>query len=446
MSNHIITGPGIDQADVDQAGAQGRSIEDPNKPITASMLAEILSGGSSGGQNVTAQGSMKVAAVWACVWTISAAIARMPLITYQRTPNGRERATKHPHYRMLRMRPNTDMSAYSFYRAIMTNVLLWGNGYAEIVRDRRGEIAELIPIEASRVRPFRAESGELMYSVATSGQPVTLLKRDMLHVPGLSYDGVVGMSVISHARATIAASLSADSFTSNLMQRGLRPSGVLQHPGKLGPEGVRNLRESMTVVYGGSENAGKPMILEEGMTWATSAMPLDDAQFVESAYLRIEDICRWFNVPPHKIQHLLRATNNNIEQQSLDWLGDTVAPWSEAIQQEANWKLFNEDEQDEFYAEFLTQVLVQMDANTRGTFYGKLFQVGAVSPDEIRDRENMNHLPDGRGEVYYIPSNMMPAPTPEEATKLLAGYVSKAGTGGPGQPQPKTDDKVAGAG
>lgn len=436
----IISGPGLDDTAVER-----RNIEDPTKPLTMSALTELLTGGSVAGEAVTPQSSMRVAAVWACVWAISTAIARMPLLTYQRTAGGRERATGHAVYRLLRTRPNPDMSAFTFLRTTIMQTLLWGNGYAEILRDRRGVPEALLPIQSYRVRPIRVD-GELMYRVYTDGETQTLLRRDVLHVPGLSYDGVVGLSVIAHARLTIAASLASDKYAANLMANGMRPSGAITHPGKLGRDAQNNLRESITLTYAGPANAGKPLILEEGMTWNANALPPEDAQFVEQATMRVEDICRWFNVPPHKIQHLLRATNNNIEQQSLDWLGDTVAPWAECVQQEVNWKLFDEAEMDEYYAEFLTQVLVQMDAKTRGELYGKMFATGSISPDEIRDRENLNHLPDGRGRVYYVPSNMMPAPTPDEAATLLQAYTSKAGTGGPGQPQPKTDDKVADAG
>lgn len=439
--NSIISGPGLDQSTL-----EARGIEDPATPISMAALNELLAGGSTGaGEVVTPQSSMKVAAVWACVWAISAAIARMPLITYEKTDQGRERATGHPLYRLLRLRPNPDMSAFTFIRTMMLQVLLWGNGYAEIVRDRRGVPVALIPIEAARVRPIRSE-GELMYRVYTDGETVTLLKRDVLHLVGLSLDGIVGMSVIAHARQTIGASLSGDKYMGTLMANGMRPSGVITHPGKLGMDGQNNLRDSIHQVYAGPSNAGKPLILEEGATWSANAMPPQDAQFVESAYLRIEDICRWFNVPPHKIQHLLRATNNNIEQQSLDWLSDTVAPWVECFQQEANGKLFSGDELDTVYAEFLTQVLVQMDAKTRSELYWKMFQMGAITADEIRARENMNNLPEDRGTVAWVLSSWMPAATPSEAEAILKAYTAKAGTGGPGQPQPKTDDKVADAG
>jgi len=457
----LITGPGLDtdaepymvNPERSRGFQESRNIEDPTKPITAAQLADLLSGGATGsGKAVTPRSSMKVAAVWACVRVIANAIARMPLVTYERTSAGRERATGHPLYRLLKVRPNADMSSFTFRSTLVANTLLWGNGYAEIVRRGDGRPQAIIPIESERVTPIR-EKGEVRYRVTTDGAPVTLLRRDVLHIPGLSYDGMCGLSVIAHARQTIGAALAADEFAGTLLKNGLRPSGVLQHPGKLGDQAVKNLRESFAAVYGGTANTGKPLILEEGMTWSASGMPLEDAQWVECSYFRIEDICRWFGVQPHKVQHLLRATNNNIESQSLDFLGDTLAPWVESVEQEFNWKLFGEDEQDRFYAEHLTQAIVQMDANARGQLYERLFRVGAISPDEIRERENLNDLPEGRGRTYWTQSSNMPLPTEAQRDELIQSWIKKGsgsapgGAGGPtdgsGQPDPKTDDKVA---
>lgn len=435
---------------------ESRNLEDPTTPITAAQLASILSGGDAGsGESVSQTTSMRVGAVFACVRVISDALARMPLVTYERTKDGRQRAKNHPLYTLLKTRPNPDMSSFALRKALMANTLLWGNGYAEIVRRRSGAVDALIPIETPRVTPFR-ENGELKYRVSTSTGDVVLLKREMIHVPGLSYDGICGLSVIAHARQTIGACLAADKFQGTLLKNGLRPSGVLEHPGKLGDQAVKNLRESFAATYGGAPNAGKPMILEEGMKWNAAAMPLEDAQFVETGYFRVEEICRWFGVPPHKVQHLARATNNNIEQQGLDFLGDTLAPWVEAIEQELNWKLLLPTEQDRYYVEHLTQSIIQMDANARGGFYERLFRVGGISSDEIRERENMNNLPDGRGRTFWTQSSNMPMPTEDQRDQLLESWIKKGmssspgGAGGPddgsGTPDPKTDGRVAGNG
>lgn len=450
-----ISGPGLDASDVRiwRGPAESRNLEDATKPITAQALADLLAGGGlRGPRGVGPRNAMKVSAVLACVRAIANSIARMPLVVYERTDTGRERAKGHPIYQLLKLRPNPRMSSFSLRSTLMVNTLLWGNGYAEIVRRGDGRPASIVPIESDRVMPF-VEDGELRYEVAMpAGERVKLLARDMIHVPGLSYDGMLGLSVIAHARMTISGSLESDEFASTLLANGLRPSGVLQHPGKLGDASVRRLRESFQAVYGGAANAGKPMVLEEGMTWQTTSMPLEDAQFIEGNYFRIEEIARWFNVPPHKIGHLLRSTNNNIEQQSLDFLSDTLSPWVEAVEQEFNYKLFGMDE-ERYYCEHLASSIIQMDANARGQLYERLFRLGSISPDEIRERENMNFLPDGRGRGTWTQSSNMPLPTEAQRDQLIESWIKKGaasppgGAGGPGdgsgKPDPKTDDQVA---
>jgi HK97 family phage portal protein len=442
-----ITGPGLDQESVRaiDAAPEARSIEDPNKPISLAELANLLSGGTVAGVSVTPNSAMKLAAVWACVRVISESIARMPFIVYERTPMGRERAKAHPLYWRLKMRPSDDTSSFAFRQALVAQMLLWGNGYAEIVRRGDGRPESLQLVESHRVTPTYA-GNRLRYQVAMpAGPSVTLLPRDMIHVPGLSLDGVCGLSVIHHARLTIGAGLSSDKFQSTFLANGMRPSGVLEHPARLGKAATDNLRGSFEAVYGGPNNAGKPMILEEGMKWVSAAMPLVDAQYIETAYLRIEDICRWFGVQPHKIHHLLRATNNNIEHQGLDFLGDALGPKLEGIEQEFNYKLFDEDERDRYYVEHLTQAIIQLDSQARGQWYERMFRVGAISPDEIRERENLNYLPDGRGRTHWTQSSNMPLPTEEQADQLLDSWIKKGGAKPPAkddpEPEPKTDGK-----
>ncbi len=462
LTGSVIIGPGL-EARADQyythtpgrePAQEARNIEDPNKPITAAMLADLMGGGSNtSGKIVTPRSAMRVSTVFACVRILANSIARMPLITYERTPGGRERAISHPLYELLKMRPNPLMSSFVVRNTLITNTLLHGNGYAEIVRRKDGKVQAVIPIESERVRPC-IEDGQLVYYVQTNSGDVRLLARDILHVPGLSFDGICGMSVIAYAKQTVGAALAADEYSSSLLGQGLRTSGVLQHPAKLTDAAFKNLRESFNATYGGSANSGKPMILEEGMTWNQISMPLEDAQFIESSYFRVEEICRWFGVQPHKVMHLERSTNNNIEQQGLDFLGDSVSPIVEVFEQELNWKLFLPEERARFYCEHLTQAIIQMDSNTRGQFYERLIRIGAISPDEIREMENMNSVPDGRGKVYWIQSSNMPLPTEQQRDQLVESWISK-GAGAPGgakgpvdgsgQPNPKTDGQVAGA-
>lgn len=426
-----------------------RNIEDPNVPLTLSQFSELLTGGLGPGKPVSVRGSLKIATVWACVEIVSNAVARMPLIMYERTEDGRRRAEEEPLYELLKLRPNDDTSAFSLRKALVANRLLGGRGCCEIVRRRSGQVQELQVIEWDRILPKRVPGGELRYEYrGEDGITQTLLQRDVLYVPGLTFDGITGLSVIGHARLTLSAALSRQEFMAAFYRNGLRPSGVLQHPGELGKKALENLRKSFSERNAGPENAGKPLILEEGMQWNAQGVMIspEDAQFVESEYVTIEDICRWFGVPPHKVQHLLRATNNNIEQMSLDFLGDTLSPITEAIEQEFNWKLFTPNERRRFYVEHLTQAIVQMDAATRGQLYQRLVGIGAMCADDVCQRENMNNIPDKRGKVYYVPVNVMPSMTPDQAEQYLAALIKKGGNASSGSSGPGSDQGGAGGG
>ena len=310
MSSSMITGPGLDGASAIQAA--GGAVQESRDlgqatPITYGQLLTIAAGGISGaGVSVSPRGSMKVATVMACARVVAWGLARMPLHVYRRTNYGRVRAWEHPTYKLLRMRPNPEMGAMSMRSALMLGALLWGNGYAEIVRNRRGEPVQIVPIESDRVCPRRLEeTDELVYRVRTNRGERVLLKHEIIHVPGLSYDGITGLSVISHAREVLGASILADRMQGTLVKNNLRPSGVVIHPGKLGPQGTANLRESITR-HNTGENVGVPLILEEGMTWIPGSMSLQDASWIETSRLRIEDICGLFGVPaPGPGHHIL---------------------------------------------------------------------------------------------------------------------------------------------
>ncbi len=446
--NTIISGPYL------PAEAESRNAQNPQTQLTPAQLVALLNGSSISGraESVTPQASMHVATVWCCVNIIANAIARMPLVLYRRTKDGRERARNHPLYELMMLRPNPTTSAFALRHTQVVNRLLWGDSFSQIVKTRVG-IPQEVRILPSAVTRTHDESGELRYKTIRDGREITLLRHEVLHVPGLSFDGRKSLSVIQHARRTIGAALGSDEFSDGFMANGLRPSGVLRHPGKLGDKAVQNLRVSFESLYGGPRNSGRPMILEEGMEWDSMAMPLEDAQWVETAHFRVEEICRWFGVPPSKVHHLIKMSYSSSEHADLDFLGDTCAPLCEAIQQEFNYKLLLPEEREDYYFEHHWQSIVKMDSKARVEYYRGLSGVGAVSSDEIRDRENMNHIPDGRGSIFWINSTNMPAPTPEQADRITESWIKKGETKSPGgangpddkggKPNPSTDDKVA---
>lgn len=423
-----------------------RNIEDPTKPVTWDQLREALSFGdvSEVGRDISPATAMQIGTVLACVRIISQTIAKMPCITYRKTDTGRERNPQHPIYRLVRMRPDATTSAFHLFQSMVANMLLWGNGYAEIVRRGDGTPVGLTPVEASRVRP-RLAGASLVYDIsgAASG-PVTLTGYEMLHVPGLSRNGIVGESVISVSRRTLGIAKSGGDAAGHLQKNGLRPGGVLETPTKINEPGPENLRKEFARLHGGPENTGKVIVLEQGVTFKPWTMPAQDAELLASRQFSRKEIAELFGVPLSLLGDN-ESAGSNVEATSLNFLNFTLDPIIEAIQQELNYKFFDEDEWDSQYCEFLTQSVLKMDANARVNLYRGLHGVGAMSADEIRARENLNAIPDGRGKVHYVPSSMMPAPTPEKADELLDGWIKK-NTGGDskGEPKPDTDGKVAG--
>jgi len=428
------------------AGTERRgSVENPEVPLTWANLGASLGIDTTAAlPAVNPRSAMRLPAVLACVRIVARSLAKIPLHLYRRTDAGRQRATDHPLFTLLRTRPHPLFSAFRWRHQLTVWRLLWGNAYAEIVRDKSGNVLRLMPIEPWRVKP-RQEREQIVYDVDVDGGKVTLQAEDVLHFQGVSMDGIKGESVLAMARKTFQAGLAAQEFETGFNSQAMRPSAVVKHPGKLSPVAEANLRNSVNEMYAGSSNSGKVLILQEGVEATPWMMPLNDAQWIERSYLSIEDICRLFGVPPHKVQHLLRATNNNIEQQSLDFLGDTLDPDLTAEEQELDYKLLQPWEQAELYTHFERRAAIQMDSTQRANFYRVMSDAGVMNIDDIRDREEFDRLPDGRGTVHLVQSARIPVPTPEQADKLLEAWASKKTTEpAGGTPAPKTDGQVAG--
>jgi HK97 family phage portal protein len=418
------------------------SIEDPGVPLNWMNLAPYVGIETSTAlPTATPKSVLRLSAVLGCVQIISRSLAKLPLHVYRRLETGgKEKATDHPLYSVLKSRPHPRFSAFDYRHQMTVWRLLWGNAFAEIVRRADGTVERLFPIE-----PWRVEvivMGEtLRYKVAVKGGYEIFESNDILHLKNLGLDGVIGESVISYARKSFQSALAAQDFDASFNAKAMRPSAVLKHPGKLSPQAEVNLRSSVKDMYSGSANAGNVLILQEGVEATPWTMPLADAQWIERSYLSIEDICRLFGVPPHKVQHLLRATNNNIEQQSQDFLSDVLDPDLVAEEQELEWKLLAPQERESLFVKFQRNAAIQMDSAARSNFYEKMTRIGGMSIDEVRDREEFNMLPEDRGTVHYVPSSQMPAPTPAQADKIVESWAAKKASG---TPEPKTDGQVAG--
>jgi HK97 family phage portal protein len=413
-----------------------RSITIAPKSLRDPELVRLFGGGStSAGVTVNEYTALNYSAVWAAVNLIASQIASLPLILYKRLPNGgKERFSSHQTYRLLHDEWNPEMASMTARETLMGHVLTWGNGYAEIERDRVGRPVALWPLLPNQVTPFRDESKRLQYRVSTPGVPdVTIPAGDMLHIAGLGFDGLVGYSPIYMARESLGLGIAAQRFGSSFFSNGATLSAVLEHPGELGEDGTKNLRESIEAVHQGVSKAHRLLILEEGMKYQKFGVEPDSAQFLETRQFEVTEVARWFNIPPHKLRDLMRATFSNIEQQSIEFVTDTLRPWLIRWEQEINRKLISRSERNIQYVEHLVEGLLRGDTASRYAAYAVGRQWGWLSADDIRDLENMNPLPNGQGKIYLVPLNMTPA---DRIGEVIDAQVKKAEPVPPPQPPP----------
>lgn len=356
---------------------------------------------------VTPNTALALPAYFAAMRAISEDVARMPFLTFRRLAPGKEQAPEHPAFALLMRRPNEEMPAMSFRELLNSWALGWGNGWAEIERDGRGVPRNLWPIHPSRMAVTRdpSERRELRFTVHNDDGTITEFRGvDIFNLHGLGGDGIIGYSIARIGLESIGLALAAQTYGAAFFGNSTRGSGALVHPGKLSVDARGALREQWTQQYVGPENAHKPMILQEGMKWEPFSIPPEEAQFLETRHLQVEEMARWFRITPHKLQHLLRATFSNVESLSIEYVNETLSPWCTRWEQEADRRLFTEAEQRVFFTDHDMRALLKGDLNARSEFNARMFQVGAMSQNDIREAEGMNPIPNG--DVYYVPVNM----------------------------------------
>lgn len=341
------------------------------------------------GVTVTEKTAMSASAVFACVRNIGEDIGKLPLVTYRRVgESGKERARNHPLYRILHDEPNPEMSPIDFRQAVTSCAVLFGRGYAEVERNNDQSVRHLWPLESWRVETKRDKDGTMFYLVDGVNR---IEARNVLHIRGFTLDGIVGEMVASVGRESLGLTLAAQKFAAKFFGGGARPSGVLEHPGKLGPQAAKNLRASWDEKYSGVENSHGTIVLEEGMKWTSVSTQPNEAQMIETRQFQVEDVARWFRMPPHKIQHLLRSTFSNIEHQAIEYVQDTLMPWLVRWEQEAARKLFVGE--SEYFAEHLVDALMRGDMASRYNAHNVAIQGGWKTRNEAREAENLNPLP-----------------------------------------------------
>lgn len=395
-----------------RAEERAASLENPNTPLSdeSAWIPTTVGGIAATGENVNEATAITVAAVYACVRILAEDVSSLPLHVYKRlAPRGKERATNHPVYALLHTRPNPEISAMAFRETMQAHVSLYGNAYAEIERNKAGKPMWLWPIAPNRVTPFRVSAGKIAYQIDVDADKVTIGADDMLHVPGLSFDGLQGYSPITVAREAIGLASAAAKYGAKFFGNGAAPGGVLTLDKALSPEAKKRLKASWDEAHRGLNNSQRVAVLEEGMKWQSIGISPDDAQFLETRKFQVTEIARIFRVPPHMLADLERATFSNIEQQSLEYLTRTLRPWLVRWEQALNWSLFSESERSEFFAEHNVDGLLRGDITSRFNAYSIARNSGWMSVNEIRELENLNPLEDKIGDVYLAPLNMIPA-------------------------------------
>lgn len=356
-------------------------------------------------------------AVYACVRILSEAIAGLPLHLYRyKTDGGKEKAIDHPLYLILHDEPNPEMSSFVFRETLMTHLLLWGNAYAQIIRNGKGEVVALYPLMPNKMSVERDENGRLYYlyyktSDETGGrnESVVLRPYDVLHIPGLGFDGLVGYSPIAMAKNAIGLSMATEEFGSKFFANGAAPSGVLEHPSTI--KDLQRVREAWQSQFGGSSNSGKIAVLEEGMKYTPISIAPEQAQFLETRKFQINEIARIFRVPPHMLADLEKSSFSNIEQQSLEFVKYTLDPWVIRWEQSIQRTLFTSEEKGQYFVKFNVEGLLRGDYASRMSGYATVRQNGWLSANDIRELENMDRIPPEEGGDLYlilINGNMLP--------------------------------------
>ncbi len=375
-----------------------------NRPSTkdAVSAATTFSFGIAGsGKAVNARTAIQVSAVYACVRVIAETVASLPFSVYEQDKTGSQKALDHPLYRILHDEPNSEMTSFVWREAMLTHLLLWGNSYSQILRSGRGSIIGIYPLLPDRMEVDRDDNGKLTYTYSTTnGRIVRLRPEDVLHIPGLGFDGIMGYSPIAMERNAVGLSIAAEEFGSKFFGNGATPSGILTHPNTV--KNPKALRESWMEAYGGSTNANRVAILEEGMTFTRISMPNNEAQFLETRKFQVEEICRIYRVPPHMIGDLEHATFSNIEHQSIDFAVHCIRPWLVRIEQAINRALFSEQDKGassgrRCYCQFNLDGLMRGSYKERMEGYSIARQNGWMTANNIRELENMNPIPKEEG-------------------------------------------------
>lgn len=391
-----------------------RSRDKPKDMLSGSRYSFFF-GGTSSGKIVNEMSAMQMTAVYSCVRILSEAVACLPLSVYHYNDSGgKERALQHPLYRLLHDEPNPEMTSFAFRETLMSHLLLWGNAYAQVLRNARGEVIALYPLMPSKMTVDRDKNGRLfyMYQRGSEDNPaigkdslVYLSPSDVLHIPGLGFDGLIGYSPIAMAKNAIGLAIATEEYGAKFFANGAAPSGVLEHPSTI--KDPQRVRDSWNAAYQGSGNAHKIAVLEEGMKYTPIGISPEQAQFLETRKFQINEIARIFRVPPHMLADLEKSSFSNIEQQSLEFVKYTLDPWIVRWEQSMCRVLLSESEKPGYFIKFNLEGLLRGDYASRMSGYATARQNGWMSANDIRELENLDRISEEEGGDLYLVNGAM---------------------------------------
>lgn len=404
-----------------------------DKPVDKAADAgySFLFGRTTSGKPVNERTAMQTTAVYACVRILAEAVASLPLHVYEyQDDGGKKLVHDHPLYYLLHDEPNPEMTSFVFRETLMSHLLIWGNAYAQIIRDGAGRVLGLYPLLPDRMEVQRDDRGNIYYVYSRNSDEnptfkeygnIKLKAEDVLHIPGLGFDGLIGYSPIAMAKNAVGMTLACEEYGASFFANGANPGGVLEHPGVL--KDPSKVRESWNSVYRGVNNAHKIAVLEEGMKYQQIGIPPEEAQFLETRKFQINEIARLYRIPPHMVGDLDKSSFSNIEQQSLEFVKYTLDPWVIRWEQSLQRSLLLPGEKGKYFIKLNVDGLLRGDYQSRMNGYAVGRQNGWFSANDIREMENMNPIPDEEGGNLYLVNGAM--------TKLAdAGAFAGADNGG----------------
>lgn len=410
------------------------------------------------GVNVTPDTAVQVATVWACLRYLSQTVAVLPWHVKRDGDTGAAIVKSHPVDYLLWKRPSPEWSSFQFRETLTHWALRWGNGYAEIERDTLGRPLAMHPIHPERTSVWRAaqdiesgsgeiiKGGELYYRVSntmTSDQAsagaTIIAADDMFHIRGFG-EGNVGVNVIDYAAQSIGWARAAQLFGSSFFGNGMNPSVVVRNKKPLKEGGLARQKAEMANLYKGPRNANKAAFLDNDTDITVLGIDAQKSQLIETHQYLVEEICRWFGVPPHKVMHLLRATFTNIESQGIEVVVDSISPWVKRFEDEADWKLFGQNRQG-LYTKIDMRALMRGDAAARGAYYKMMFETGSYSPNRILQLEDENTI-GADGDVHVLNGTYRTLEqTIEGPVGPTNGTGTDAGEAGDGDEEPVAPDE-----